>query len=90
MAHAFKAYLREFLEIFMDDLYMHSNKISEHIEHFRKVFKCCQIYQICLNPEKCKFMVHQGDFLRHIVSKNGISTDMDKIRVIVWIADNIL
>ena len=83
MAHAFKVYLRNFLEIFMDDLCVHSAEWDDHIEHLKKVFQQCQIYQICLNPEKCKFMVRQGKILGHIVSKNGISTDLDKIRVIV-------
>ena len=33
--------------------------------------------------KKCKFMVRQGKVLGHIVSKNGISTNLDKISVIV-------
>ena len=41
------------------------------------------MYSICLNPEKCKFMVRQGKILGNIVSKNGISTDMDKVKAIV-------
>ena len=78
MCHAFKEYLRDFLEIFMDDLCIHLSDRMEHIEHFKKIFEKCQVYSICLNPEKCKFMVRQGKILSHIVSKNGISTDMDK------------
>ena len=83
MCHAFKEYLRDFLEIFMDDLCIHSSDRMEHIEHLKKIFEKCQVYSICLNPEKCKFMVRQGKILGHIVSKNGISTDMDKVKVIV-------
>ena len=83
MVHAFKAYLRNFLEIFMDDLCIHLKDRNKHIDHLTKIFKQCQIYQICLNPEKCKFMVCQGKILGNIVSKNGISMDLDKIRVIV-------
>ena len=82
MAHTFKEYLRDFLEIFIDDLCVHSNERADHAEHLCKVFKKCQIYQICLNPKKCKFMVRQGKILGHIVSKNGISTDLDKISII--------
>ncbi|MCO5554910.1 hypothetical protein L7F22_008448 [Adiantum nelumboides] len=57
MPHAFKQYLRDFLEIFMDDLCVHSKQRFEHIDHLVKG--------------------------KHIVSKHGISTDMDKIKVIV-------
>ena len=83
MVHAFKAYLRDFLEIFMDDLCIHSKAREDHIDHLVKIFEQCRVYQISLNPEKCKFMVRQGKILGHIVSKNGISTDLEKINVIV-------
>ena len=83
MFHAFKEYLREFLEIYMDDLCVHSLIGVEHIEHLKKVFEKCRTYMICLNPEKCAFMVRQGKILGHIVSKNGISIDLAKIKVIV-------
>ncbi|MCO5575757.1 hypothetical protein L7F22_029561 [Adiantum nelumboides] len=83
MSHAFKEYLRQFLEIYMDDLCVHSLIRMDHIEHLTKIFEKCRLYQICLNPKKCVFMVRQGKILGHIVSKNGISTDMEKILVIV-------
>lgn len=83
MCHAFKEYLRIFLEVFMDDLCVHSLLRQEHIQHLSKVFDQCRLYRICLNPDKCKFMVWQGKILGHIVSANGIATDHDKIEVIV-------
>ena len=53
MCHAFKEYLRDFLEIFMDDLCIHSSDRMEHIEHLKKIFEKCKVYSICLNPNKC-------------------------------------
>ena len=82
MTHAFKEYLRTFLEVFMDDLCVHSKERSEHIANLRLIFEKCRVYRIFLNLEKCKFMVRQGKILGHIVFENGISTDADKIRVI--------
>ena len=63
MCHAFKEYLRDFLEIFMDDLCIHSSDRMEHIEHLKKIFEKCQVYSICLNSEKCKFMIRHGKIL---------------------------
>ena len=83
MTHAFKEYLRVFLQIYMDDLCVHSILREDHIEHLKKVFEKCYTYNICLNPEKCVFMVRQGKILGHIVSKNGISIDLEKINTIV-------
>ena len=67
----------------MDDVFVHSKQRSEHISHLIKVFCQCRLYRICLNPEKCKFMVRQGKVLGHIMSRHGISTDLDKIQVIL-------
>ena len=39
MCHAFKEYLRDFLEIFMDDLCIHLSDRMEHIEHLKKIFE---------------------------------------------------
>ena len=83
MSHAFKEYLRDFLEVYMDDLYVHSKVCSDHIEHLKLVFEKCRVYQICLNPDKCVFMVPEGKTLWHIVSRNGISSDFEKIKIIV-------
>ncbi|MCO5601209.1 hypothetical protein L7F22_055328 [Adiantum nelumboides] len=83
MSHAFKEYLRQFLKIYMDDPCVHSLIRMDHIEHLTKIFKKCRLYRICPNPKKCVFMVRHGKILGHIVSKNGISTDMEKILVIV-------
>ena len=82
MSSAFKEFWI-FLDIFMDDLYVHFVEIEEHNTHLKKVFEKCQVYRIYLNPDKCKFMVRQGKILGHIVLRNGISTNEDKIVVIV-------
>ena len=83
MSHAFKEYLRDFLEVYMDDQCVHSKIWSDHIEHLKLVFEKCKVYQMCLNPNKCVFMVQQGEILDHIVSKYGISIDFERIKIIV-------
>ncbi|MCO5605341.1 hypothetical protein L7F22_059523 [Adiantum nelumboides] len=67
----------------MDDLCVHFLIRLKHIEHLTKVFEKCRLYRIFLNPEKWVFMIKQGKILGHIVSKNGISPNMEKILVIV-------
>ena len=41
MSHAFKEYLRDFLEVYMDDLCVHSKDCMDHIEHLKVVFEKC-------------------------------------------------
>ena len=79
---AFKEYLRDFCEAFLDDLCIHSSW-DEHLFCLRKVFEKCRLYRISLDPFKCQFWVKHGVILGHIVSKNGISIDESKIKVIL-------
>ena len=83
MCHAFKEYLQDFFKVYMDDLCVHFKDCLDHIEHLKLVFEKCRVYRMYLNPDKCVFVVRQGKILGHIVSKNGISTDFDKIKIIV-------
>ena len=72
MCHIFKEFLGKFLEIYVDDLCVHSKDRSEHLQQLQRIFEKCRLYRLCLNPKKCVFMVRQGKILGHIVSKNGI------------------
>ena len=83
MSHAFKEYFWDLLEVYMDDLCVHSSSRIDYITHLTKMFEKCKTYRICLNPEKCVFIVKQGRILGYIVSKIGISIDLDKIKIIV-------
>ena len=44
MSHAFKYYLSVFLEIFMEDLCVHTFKRQEHIAHLCQVFVLCLVH----------------------------------------------
>ena len=82
MNHAFREYLRQFLEVFLDNLCVHSSW-KEHLSCLQKVFERCRYYRISLNPHKCQFWVKHGVILGHIVSRNGISTDEGKVKLIL-------
>ena len=54
MNHAFREFLRQFLEVFLDDLCVHSSW-KEHLECLRKVFMKCCYYRISLDPQNSNF-----------------------------------
>ena len=39
-------------------------------------------YGVSLNPKKCAFVVIEGKFLGHIVSKDGIRIDPERVMAI--------
>ena len=57
-----------------------SKKRGEHAFHLKQIFERCQKYGISLNPKKCMFAVTEGKLLGHIVSKEGISIDPERVR----------
>ena len=53
--------------------------------HLKQIFECCRKYGISLNPKKCVFTVMEGKLLDHIISKRGISIDLERIEAIAQI-----
>ena len=45
----------------------------------------CRKYGISLNPKKSLFGLEEGKFLGHIISKNGIRIDPDRIQAILQV-----
>ena len=82
MCHIFKEFLKKLLEVYVDDLCVHSKQRLEHMSQLWAIFEKCHMYRLSLNPEKCAFMVQQGKILGHIVSKNGILTNEEKVSAI--------
>ena len=55
---------------------------EEHIERLRGVFEKLSAAGLRLKLSKCEFFKSQVTYLGHIVSKNGIETDPEKIEAI--------
>jgi hypothetical protein len=64
MMDIFKDFLRHFLEVFIDDFAMFSNK-EDHLEYLRKTFQRCRETNLKLHPGKCFFGMSSGILLRH-------------------------
>ena len=67
--------------MFLDNFAVY-NWQTEHLDHLRLCLEKCREYRLSLNPTKCVFGVASGNLLGHIVSKEGIVVDLDKVREI--------
>jgi hypothetical protein len=56
---------------------------KEHANCLRKCFEQCRKFGISINAAKSQFLVPCGRLLGHIVSKEGIAVDPDKIAAIL-------
>ena len=71
-----------FVEIYIDDIIVHSNSYEEHIEHIKIVFKRLKEANFKINPEKCNWFAKELKVLGHVVSERGVEMDLDKVQAI--------
>jgi hypothetical protein len=79
---AFKEFIHQFLEVYLDDWTIYS-LLKDHVEVLRMMLERCRQCQISLNIKKCIFGTPFGILLGHIVCKQGLLVDPAKIAVIV-------
>eukprot|EP00253_Pinus_taeda_P007413 PITA_07413 len=79
---AFSKEIHDFLVIYLDDLTPFSKSDQDHLKHLRQIFITCRKYGISLNPKKSIFSLEEGKLLGHIISKDGIRIDPDRIQAI--------
>ena len=65
--------------IYLDDLIIFSSTFEEHLQNLDKVLTRLKECNLKLSPEKCFFIQEKVHFLGHVVSKEGIETDPEKI-----------
>lgn len=79
---AFDDLIGVILQVYLDDLTVHSRFRTDHFSHLRQVFICCRKYGMSLNPNKSVFGGVVGKLLGHVVSKAGISIDPKRFKAI--------
>ena len=78
----FQDFLRHFLEVFIDDFAVFSAK-QDHLKYLRKTFERCRETNLKLHPGKCFLGMESGLLLGHVVSKDGLEVDLDKVKAIL-------
>ena len=79
MNQVFKPYLRKFTLVFFDDILVYSPSLETHVEHLRLVLHTMRTNQLYAKRSKCTFGVSQVEYLGHIISDKGVSTDPAKV-----------
>jgi hypothetical protein len=82
MDYAFRGLIEKLIEIYQDDLIIFYKDGKSHIGHLKQVFERCREFGISLNPNKSVFGVTQGKLLGHIISKDGVKLDPERVEEI--------
>lgn len=73
--------LKEVL-VFIDDLIIFAPTLEEHEARLMKVLNRLKEFGLKLSVEKCMFFQTSVKYLGHVVSRNGVETDPDKIKAL--------
>ena len=79
----FKDLIGKSVLVYMDDVLIMSNSISEHFRHLEEVFKILQKANLRLKATKCAFMQKIVTFLGHVISPEGRSPNPKTIEKVV-------
>ncbi len=74
--------LDEFVIIYIDDILVYSKIVKEHTKHFEYVLNKFRQNKLFANRLKNEFSQEEMDFLRHILSKEGVRLDLKKLQPI--------
>jgi hypothetical protein len=82
MMAVFSEFIKEIVEVFMDDFSIYGKTFANCLANLDKVLTRCGEVDLVLNWEKCHFMLKQGIVLGHVIFKRGIEVDKAKVEVV--------
>ena len=68
--------------IYLDDILIYSNDMSEHHWHVKEVLKRLRKASLYAKAEKCEFHSESVEYLGYILSPSGLTMSNDKIKII--------
>ncbi|KAI2651010.1 Retrotransposon-derived protein PEG10 [Labeo rohita] len=87
----FRDMLNRWVIVYIDDILIYSNSLSEHISHVRAVLQRLIAHQLYAKEEKCKFHQDKVSFLGYIISADGVAMDERKVSAVLrWPRPNTL
>ena len=68
--------------VYLDDIILMSATVEEHLERLKLILDRLRSAGLKLKPSKCKLLQKTISFLGHVVSKNGVATDPEKVQAV--------
>ena len=82
MNRVFHDYLDRFVIVFIDDILVYSKSPEEHQQHLKLVLQRLREKKLYAKFSKCNIWLEEIAFLGHIVKKEGVMVDPEKIKVV--------
>jgi len=72
----------KYCQVYLDDTVVYSKTLEEHVQHVRTNLKKLIKHKLVANISKCELHKLKISFLGHMVSKDGVETDPEKIKAV--------
>ncbi|KAL0360909.1 UNVERIFIED_CONTAM: Retrovirus-related Pol polyprotein from transposon.6 [Sesamum radiatum] len=72
-------YLRKFILVFFDIILVYSKNWTDHLTQLQVPLELLRKGQLFAKSSKCDFDKYTNEYLGHIISKEGVSTDPSKV-----------
>ena len=82
MNNIFSNFLDVCVAIYLDDILIYSDNMSEHHWHVKKALKCLYKASLYAKAEKCKFHSKSVEYLRYILSSSSLTMFDNKVKII--------
>ena len=85
MNHLFSLYIGQFLDIYLDNIFIYSDTLEEHVEHVKLVLDILKWEKLYLSRTKLHFITPELKLLGYIVDDQGIWMDPEKVdSILAW------
>src|ERR1700733_11314301 len=75
--------INEFTEPYVDDIAVHSDNWTVHLQHLESFLKQIRLHNITLNLKKCIFGKSQVKFIGHVVGSGKIQMNPERINSLI-------
>lgn len=83
MQQCLNGQITDSLLVYLDDIIVYSSDFATHLKHLEEVFERLSKHGLKLRPDKCKLFHRQVKFLGHVVDREGVKPDPEKIAAVV-------
>jgi hypothetical protein len=78
-------FLRKFVMVSLDDILIYSPTLEDHVNHLTLVLQELRKHKLYMKQSKCSFAQSKLEYLGHIISVEGVSTDPTKtVDMLKW------
>lgn len=83
MHEIFRSYLRKFVLFFFYHRLVYNCNLQDHLNHLEIVLGVLRQNNLYVKTSKCSFAYRSVEYLGHIISKEGVATDLQKISTVM-------